>query len=156
MLAQDGGIDTIKKVEFMVDDLLIDQGRYDITARLLDDPLAALRRAHTLAAKSSLIVSVIVNADSRANLRDSRLRRFRYRAAVLHAAQLASGNPDTAWTLLDEIFLLEDSISMRTQLVRHAHAAGVLTDRHLALLYPDRFEEHAELLEEINSDPKDH
>lgn len=151
VLAQDGGFDTIKKVEFMVDDLLIDQGRYDITGRLLDDPLAALRRDHELAGKTSMVVSIIINDDSRANLRDSRLRRFRYRAAVLHAAALASGNPNTAWKLLDEIFLLEDSIPMRTQLVRHAHAAGVLTDRHLALLYPDRLEEHADLIEEINN-----
>ncbi len=150
MLEDEDGIATLKHVEYAVRDTLIEHGRYDALGRLIEDPRLSLQRdLAIMQGASRSLVSAAMSEEARRASRATARRLFADRAAILHASLLAAGRSDEAWDILEQALAEEDSVEMRLALARHANAAGVLSERHLALLDP-RFESHADLLDEIH------
>jgi len=148
-LGKEGGAQTVRGVEFMLDDLLIDHGRYDVVGRLVEDSVGAFEGNLSLARRAGTSLAArMLGADGRVRLRESSLTQFRSRVSTLHAALLASGRYDEGWRVLTLSLDGDDSIPMRAEIVRRAHAAGVMGPRHLALLSAG-IPEHEEVLEGI-------
>ncbi len=155
MLRDEEGIATLARVVHAIRDTLIEQGRYDALGRLIDNPHEAFEHDLALMKGSSRsLIAAAMSEETRRATRTTARRLFADRAAILHAALLAAGRPDEAWKIFERALWEEDSVAMRLALARHAHAAGVLSERHLALL-DRRFESHAELLDEIHDAGRD-
>lgn len=151
VLDDDAGVNTLRQVEFMIKDTLIERGRYDAVGRMIEDPRKAFDddvRIYVNSGRS--LVARVLDADTRASIETSARLRLADRLGVLLAALLASESADASWDLLLEALLVDDSPELRLAIARHAHAAGVLGDRHLALLDP-AIESHAEFINELDA-----
>ncbi len=149
------GRHTLERVRSVIDDVLIDEGRWKLYGELIDDPNAELRQAESFYHMTERMVENNprggegVDAEDDIQLKIA-AEMFRDTAGPLHAALLAAGRDEEAWAAADRAVRFLDDTQTRRALIEAARKAGQIRPEHLGLL-DESNPEQAELAREVRA-----
>jgi thiol-disulfide isomerase/thioredoxin len=129
----DSGKETLRRVNYLVDDLLLDRGRWADYGMIQANPLEALRQEHAQIAMFEQMQDDL-DDEQKALFRGFATESFIEAAANLHASLLAAEREAEAWDVADEAVRLLDDPALKPTLVRRALQANQPRPRHLELL----------------------
>lgn len=129
----DSGKDTLRRVNYLIDELLLQRGRWADYGTIQWNPLGTLRQEHAQIAMFEQMQDEL-DEEQRAEFRRYATERFVQVAGNLHASLLAADREDEAWQVAEEATKLLDDDALAPTLVRTALRAGEARPRHLELL----------------------
>ncbi len=146
---------TLERVGYIVDNVLIDEGRWKLYGELISNPESAMRQAASLYQMSVRIIeNNPPNGEGKQAEDDTQVQyaaqMYRDTAGALHAALLAAGRDDEAWAVADRAIQFLDDAKTRRALVETAIKAGQAREKHLELLDASA-PENADLIREVRA-----
>ncbi|HHN77162.1 MAG TPA: thioredoxin [Phycisphaerales bacterium] len=149
------GRHTLERFDYLVDDILIDEGRWTLYGELISSPETKMWEATSLYQMSVRMAEDNLRNGDGKRAGDNALvqhaaEEYRDSAGRVHAALLAAGRDDEAWAVADRAVQLLDDAKTRRALVETAIKAGQAREKHLELL-DTAAPENADLIREVRA-----
>lgn len=128
------GLRTLRRLSYLVDDLLLENERWADFGLILLDPVGRVKRDHARIKQTLEMMGDRLDEEVLAQFHDLQRSTFRETAGMIHAGLLAAQRDQQAWDVVEAALELDDSADMRHEIARAALRADVARERHVDLL----------------------